>query len=51
MVFARTGTGGPLKVVRGAVTGNTLASTDPTTGLWPSDHAGVVMSLRGLGRS
>jgi len=51
MVFARTGSGAPLKVVGGAVTGNTLAATDPATGLWPSDHAGVVMRLRGLGRS
>jgi endonuclease/exonuclease/phosphatase family metal-dependent hydrolase len=51
MVFARTGSGAPLKVVSGKVTGNTLASTDPATGLWPSDHAGVVMGLRGLGRS
>jgi endonuclease/exonuclease/phosphatase family metal-dependent hydrolase len=50
MVFARTGEGRRLKVVGGAVTGNTLASKDATTGLWPSDHAGVVMKLRGLGR-
>jgi endonuclease/exonuclease/phosphatase family metal-dependent hydrolase len=51
MVFARTGSGAPLKVVGGTVTGDTLAETDPATGLWPSDHAGVVMRLRGLGRS
>ena len=51
MVFARSGSGAPLNVVGGAVTGNTLAATDPATGLWPSDHAGVVMRLRGLGRS
>ena len=51
MVFARTGSGAPLRVLGGAVTGNTLAATDPATGLWPSDHAGVVMRLRGLGRS
>ena len=50
MVFARTGEGRRLRVVSGAVTGNTLASKDPTTGLWPSDHAGVVMTLRGLAR-
>ncbi|MGZ5416741.1 MAG: hypothetical protein ACXWDI_06155 [Nocardioides sp.] len=50
MVFARTGEGRRLKVVDGAVTGNTLASKDATTGLWPSDHAGVVMTLRGLAR-
>lgn len=51
MVFARTGEGRRLRVVGGDVTGNTVASIDPTTGLWPSDHAGVVMRLRGLGRS
>ena len=50
MVFARTGEGRRLDVVGGKVTGNTLASKDATTGLWPSDHAGVVMRLRGLGR-
>ena len=49
MVFARTGEGRRLNVVGGQVTGNTTASKDPTTGLWPSDHAGVVMRLRGLG--
>jgi endonuclease/exonuclease/phosphatase family metal-dependent hydrolase len=46
MVFARRGDGGRLKVVRGKVVGNTVASKDPATGLWPSDHAGVVMTLR-----
>ena len=46
MVFARTGAGGRLRVVGGKVVGNTVASKDPTTGLWPSDHAGVVMRLR-----
>jgi endonuclease/exonuclease/phosphatase family metal-dependent hydrolase len=51
MVFARTGSGAPLKVVRGTVTGDEVADRDPATGLWPSDHAGVVMRLRGLGRS
>ena len=48
MVFARTADGNRLRVVRGAVTGNTVAAKDPKTGLWPSDHAGVVMRLRGL---
>jgi hypothetical protein len=48
MVFGRTGDGRRLRVVGGAVTGNTVASRDATTGLWPSDHAGVVMRLRGL---
>ena len=48
MVFARTGDGRRLRAVYGAVTGNTVASKDPATGLWPSDHAGVLMRLRGL---
>jgi hypothetical protein len=48
MVFGRTGDGRRLRVVGGKVTGNTVASKDPVTGLWPSDHAGVVMRLRGL---
>jgi hypothetical protein len=48
MVFGRTGDGRRLRVVGGTVTGNTVASKDPATGLWPSDHAGVVMRLRGL---
>ena len=48
MVFARTADGEPLLVDRGAVTGTTVASKDPTTGLWPSDHGGVVLRLRGL---
>ena len=47
MVFARTSSGGAA-VDRGTVTGNSVASRDATTGLWPSDHAGVVMRLRGL---
>ena len=49
MVFARTGDGRRLRVVGGDVTGNTVDSRDPATGLWPSDHAGVVMRLRRLG--
>jgi endonuclease/exonuclease/phosphatase family metal-dependent hydrolase len=48
MVFARTGDGRRLKVVGGAVTGRSLSDRDPVTGLWPSDHAGVVMRLRHL---
>ncbi len=49
MVFGRTGDGRRLRVVGGAVTGRTVGVRDPATGLWPSDHAGVVMRLRGLG--
>jgi endonuclease/exonuclease/phosphatase family metal-dependent hydrolase len=48
MVFGRTADGGPLAVDRGRVTGTTVASKDPATGLWPSDHGGVVLRLRGL---
>jgi endonuclease/exonuclease/phosphatase family metal-dependent hydrolase len=47
MVFARTGDGGRVKVVHGEVTGEELSDRD-ASGLWPSDHAGVVMKLRGL---
>lgn len=49
-VFGRTATGRPLGVCRGRVTGDELSDRDPATGLWPSDHAGVVLRLRGLGR-
>lgn len=47
LVFARTATGGAA-VDRGTVTGNAVTDRDPATGLWPSDHAGVVLRLRGL---
>lgn len=46
MVFARTGDGGRLHATSGSVVGTTVASKDPATGLWPSDHGGVVMGLR-----
>ncbi|MBW8750822.1 MAG: hypothetical protein JF565_05280 [Propionibacteriales bacterium] len=48
MVFARTPSGAGLAVDRGEVTGTDLADRDPATGLWPSDHGGVVLRLRGL---
>ena len=48
MVFGRTSTGGALAVDRGQVTGDEVSDRDPETGLWPSDHAGVVLRLRGL---
>jgi hypothetical protein len=48
MVFAHTADGSPLAVDRGEITGDELADRDPATGLWPSDHAGVVLRLRGL---
>ncbi len=48
MVFARTAEGDPLRVDRGRVTGTDVSTKDPATGLWPSDHGGVVLRLRGL---
>jgi endonuclease/exonuclease/phosphatase family metal-dependent hydrolase len=48
MVFGRTSSGGALTVDRGEVTGDEVTDRDPDTGLWPSDHAGVVLRLRGL---
>ncbi len=46
MVFARTPRGGGLSVAHGEVTGTNLTDRDPATGLWPSDHGGVVLRLR-----
>jgi endonuclease/exonuclease/phosphatase family metal-dependent hydrolase len=48
MVFGRTAGGDGLQVDRGQVTGDELGDRDPATGLWPSDHAGVVLRLRGI---
>ncbi|MDH2412732.1 hypothetical protein [Nocardioides sp. CER19] len=48
MVFGRTAAGQPLQVDRGLVTGTSVDDRDPATGLWPSDHGGVVLRLRGL---
>lgn len=48
MVFGRTADGDPLTTDRGRVTGRDDDPRDPVTGLWPSDHAGVVMRVRGL---
>ena len=48
MVFGRTPTGDALDVDRGQVTGDEVTDRDQATGLWPSDHAGVVLRLRGL---
>jgi endonuclease/exonuclease/phosphatase family metal-dependent hydrolase len=46
MIFSRTSKPGGLKVKWGTVTGDELRDRDPVTGLWPSDHAGVVLKLR-----
>ena len=35
-------------VTGGAVTGTDPDDRDPRTGLWPSDHGGVVLTLKGL---
>lgn len=47
MIFARPGPGRQVDVVAGEVTGDEPAAKDPVTGLWPSDHAGVVLTIRG----
>lgn len=48
MIFGRSASGGALAVDKGEVTGTSIADRDPATGLWPSDHGGVVLRLRGL---
>lgn len=47
MIFARTIGGQIAGVDKGEVTGDEVGDRDPATGLWPSDHAGVVLRLRG----
>ena len=49
MIFARTPSGKPLDVTDGRVTGTRPADRDPVSGLWPSDHGGVVLTLSGKG--
>ena len=44
-VLARGLASGSLEQIRGELTGDELADRDPATGLWPSDHAGVVARL------
>jgi endonuclease/exonuclease/phosphatase family metal-dependent hydrolase len=46
MVFARGPGGGAIAVDHGLVTGTHRDDRDPDTGLWPSDHGGVVLRLR-----
>jgi endonuclease/exonuclease/phosphatase family metal-dependent hydrolase len=48
MIFTHTTDGRALEVDRGYITGDEVSDRDPETGLWPSDHAGVVVRLRGL---
>ncbi|MFN8195372.1 MAG: endonuclease/exonuclease/phosphatase family protein [Nocardioidaceae bacterium] len=45
MVFGRTAEGTGYDVKAGAVTGTRLCDRDRATGLWPSDHGGVVLRL------
>jgi endonuclease/exonuclease/phosphatase family metal-dependent hydrolase len=45
MIFARPAAGEQVRVVAGEVTGDESGDQDPVTGLWPSDHAGVVLTL------
>jgi len=45
LVLARVPRGRPLTSTRGWMTGNRVSDRDPATGLWPSDHAGVVVRL------
>ena len=45
MIFARPAPGEQVRVIAGEVTGADSSAKDPVTGLWPSDHAGVVLTL------
>ena len=45
MVFGRSADGSGYRVRWGKVTGTDVRDRDPMTGLWPSDHGGVVMRL------
>ena len=46
MVFGRSARGAGYAVDKGRVTGTSVTDRDPATGLWPSDHGGVVLRLR-----
>jgi endonuclease/exonuclease/phosphatase family metal-dependent hydrolase len=48
MIFARPAAGETIRVRHGEVTGDKKGDRDKATGLWPSDHAGVVIELEGL---
>ena len=47
MIFTRPARGS-VRVSDGHVTGDSPRDRDRRTGLWPSDHAGVTLTLRGL---
>jgi endonuclease/exonuclease/phosphatase family metal-dependent hydrolase len=46
LVLARPGPPVEITDSRAELTGNELQDRDPATGLWPSDHAGVVVQLQ-----
>jgi endonuclease/exonuclease/phosphatase family metal-dependent hydrolase len=46
LVLARSASPGQIVADRVEVTGDELSDRDPTSQLWPSDHAGVVAELR-----
>lgn len=46
LVLARGTPDDPVRAVRGEVVGDQVSDRDSATGLWPSDHAGVVLELQ-----
>lgn len=46
LVLARPASPVAITASRAELTGNELQDRDPATGLWPSDHAGVVVQLQ-----
>ena len=48
LVLGRAAAGSRLEVAGAWRTGVSAEDRDPATGLWPSDHAGVLVRLRGL---
>jgi hypothetical protein len=46
LVLARPAPPVEITASRAELTGNELQDRDPATGLWPSDHAGVVVHLQ-----
>jgi hypothetical protein len=46
LVLARPAPPVEITANRAELTGNELQDRDPATGLWPSDHAGVVVQLQ-----
>jgi hypothetical protein len=46
LVLARSASPGQIVADRVEITGDEPSDRDPTSQLWPSDHAGVVVELR-----